>query len=440
MNKKGSNPEESTEEFNNDQVRVIVKKQPHCQVTMEIAVTPKATAAAYKYAIKSINKEVSVPGFRKGRAPEPMIEKNYKKYVDQEWKEVLVQTAFQEAMAVTKLYPMNKEAIKKPQLKSASREEGASIEIAFETSPKLPDIDPKELVLKQVKRKEVTEAEIEATVGNIRLQCAKWEEVADRPVQEGDYIDITVEEVENPGNFLCENTRFIVEKGKMGEWMRQLVTGKNVNDTVEGMSQRPDNHDPDEDFIPIRCKISILSIKSALMPALDNELAKKVGVNSVEELKSRVNANLNHQADEEVQEKLRNQLETLLLDKYSFDLPASLIQKEVGDRLHNIKTRLHQSGTPAEEIAKTAVELEQTIKEEVQHSFCLFFIASKIAEENNITVTQNELAKEVLTYMYMGKTSEESSLTSEDARNKAYLRLLTQKVEDHLIERATIEL
>lgn len=426
-------------EFKNDHAHVMVDRQPGCKIKLDITVTPQATQAAYNKAIKAINKEVSLPGFRKGKAPEAMIVKNYASYVDQEWKEILVQTAFKEAMALTKIYPLNEETIQKPQVKKTSQEEGAEIVIEFEASPQLPEISPKELKLSPVERREVTEEEVDESIENIRLHHATWEEVTDRAVQEGDYIDIDIENLDSPGDFLCKDTRFEVVPGKMGNWMRNLVIGKNVNDTAEGMSERSEELDPKAEFKPTHCKITIKAIKKAKLPEVDEELAKKVGVETAEELTEKVLQNLNNQAEEEVKQKLRDQLEETLLERYPFDIPSSLVTREKKNRLDFAKRDLQKAGKSDEEISRHLEEMEKDLDEKVNRAFRMFFIARHIADENKITVTQEELVRELMLQMYTQASPIDTSLDPEEARSKVYINLLSLKVKDFLIDQATIE-
>ncbi|NGX43459.1 MAG: Trigger factor [Chlamydiae bacterium] len=429
---------ETASEYKDDNISVVVDRQPGCRTKLDIFVTPKATLAAYKKAIKSINKEVSLPGFRKGKAPEAMIVKNYSKYVDQEWKDILVQTAFKEAIALAKVYPFNEESIQKPKINQFSKEEGANITIEFESAPQVPDIDTKGIKLTQVKRKEVSEEEIVDSMDNLRLHHATWE-VKDRPVKEGDFVDVNIEDMDHPERFICKDSRFEVSERKMGSWMYKLVIGKNVGDAVEGLSERSPDLDPETEFKPTNCKITIKSIQTAALPDVDDELAKKTGVSSVEELKERMVANLNNQADEEVKEKLREQVEEALLEKYPFDIPSSLRDKEMKDRLEKARSEMLDANKSEEEISKRLEELQHELSKQADRAFQLFFIARKVANENDISITQEEIVKELMMQLYSRGSNINPSMEPDEARNKAYFTLLSQKVKDYLIDHAEIK-
>ena len=126
---------DQVEEFKNDNVDVSVARLPGCLVKFEITVHPKATEAAYKQATKAVKKEVSIPGFRKGKASDALVQQHYAPHVDREFRDVVVQTAYHEAVTLSKTYPINEKSIKQPQLKSCSKEDGARVVIEMETLP-----------------------------------------------------------------------------------------------------------------------------------------------------------------------------------------------------------------------------------------------------------------------------------------------------------------
>lgn len=436
MSEKNKTSEVQT--FENEQVKVQLEKHPGCQVVMHIEVVPLAAEAAYDKAIKAVNREVSLPGFRKGKAPAQMILQRYASHVDQEWREILVQTAFKEGVTISQTYPLTQEKIKKPELKQVSKEKGALITFAFESSPAIPVIDPKDLTLKKIEKKPITEKEINEALENLRIHHAEWVEISDRPVQENDYIDVDIENADKPGDFICQNTRFEVADKKMGNWMRELVVGKSVDDVVEGMSERSDEMDPDAPFVPTHCKITIKAIKTANLPEINDELAKKMGSQSASELRERVEKSLQQQAEEYIRESLRHQLDTILAGKYPFDIPASLVSSEMKNRIDHVRREMQKTGKSEKEISEQVESMAQSLHEDVVRAFRLFFISRKVADENKISVSQGELVKELMMQLYSQSSPMDTAMDTEEARSKIYVNLLSKKVKDFLIDRASI--
>ncbi len=435
-----------TSEFKNENVSVTIAKNPGCSVTLDIRVSSPAAKAAYTKAIKVVNKEASLPGFRKGKAPEALVIQNFGKYIDQEWHEILTKTAFQEALDLTKVYPFSEESIKRPELKSASRDDGAHLVIEFEARPEVPSVDPKDLQLKTIEKKSISEAKVNQAIEEICWHHAQWEDVADREVQEGDYVDLDIEAVAtNPPKNLCTDTRFEAVKGKMGDWMLKLIMGLKVGDSAEGLSEKePENceeegcthehHKHKSEFEPTQCKITIKAIKKATLPEVDDELAKKVGCQNVAEMREKVAKDLELRAEEQVRSGLREQLENLLAEKYRFDLPASLIDHEKYYRVQQKMREIQESGAELNE--EKVKEIEGIVSNEVDKSFRLFFLSRKIAEDAGIVVSQDEIVQELMKQIYMRSSLIDESMEPNEVRSRLYVSILARKTTDYLVDLA----
>jgi trigger factor len=427
----------STSEIQTEHLNATIIRHPGCAVTLEIAVKPEATKAAYTKALKGINKEVVIPGFRKGKAPDSLILQQFSKHVTREWHDVLVNTAFHELLKHTHLYPLTQEkSIKKAEVKKASVEEGAQILIEYEARPDIPHIDFKDLQLQPVERKEVEPEDVEQTIHELLLRYAEWSDVEDRPVQEGDYVELDIVTAEEPPQILCQDMRFAVSKEKMAEWMYPLMLGRSVNDTVEGMSQRDSSFKEDPAaFKPTLCRITIKAIKRAKLPDLNDEFAKKVGLKTIEELRPRVEADLNKQADLEKQSQFRAQLEQIILKNYAFDLPASIFEKQ---RREMISQRLREEPPPISE--ERAKQISQEVQEKLQEAYQMFFSCQKIAEENGIQVYESEIQNEIIRQLMMPAEDRLINLNmpEEEVRSSLYVHVLSRKVLDFLVGKATV--
>lgn len=423
-----------------------VSREPGALVKLTIDVAPKATHASYQQALKNINKEVSVPGFRKGKAPTDYILKKYSKQVEQEWKELLLNTAFRESLGLIKTYPFDDKSVRKANIEKISLEEGAKVHIEFEALPDVPNINLEDLSLKPVQKKEITEKDIEDTIEEVRLHHAQWEDVEGRGVENGDWVDLDIVNAEKPEEIFVSNGRFKVEEKKIGEWLRQLILGKNKDEVLEAMSEKETHQDECEacesgedghhhhhdEFKPTLCRVTIKSIKKPNLPELNEELAKKVGAQSVEDLKTKVANTLSQREERRVQTKLRNQIDTQLLKKYAFDVPRSLIEK---DKKYRIEHRLSHLSTQDKD---SEAQIEQEVEQELQEAFQLLFLTRKIAQQHQISVSNEEVMQEFMQQMMMQDVEEkvvDQSMDSEEIRSRLFSYLLTKKAKDFLVEK-----
>lgn len=433
-----SQPPVSTEaeEVKTAHTTAHVQRLPGCRIKLEIQVDAEATQAAYAKAIKNVSKEVSLPGFRKGKAPDALILKQYGKHVTREWHDLIANTAFQEFLQTTNLLPFTRDkSVRRVEVKSASRETGSHIVIEYETSPAVPKVDKAQIKIEPFPRHVVTEKNIDERIHNLQLHYADWSIVNDRPIQEGDFVDLDIVAIDShPQRTVCEDMRFEVAEGKMGSWMRKLLIGHHVNDSVEGVSEREEGDEtPAEDFKPTQCRITVKSLYTSQLPALDEAFAKKLGLKDIADLRPKVVDELNRRADTEVKDRHRAQVEEQLLRIYPFEIPTSMIDEQkrvmVAERLHHLK----QSGTtePMEQLRK---EVEHAVDQELNRAYRLFFLCRSVADAHQIQVLQNEIYDEMGRQMMMSPDQAMAfqNMGAEEVQSKLYVNVLSRKALDFL--------
>lgn len=421
-------------EVKSDNVTVAIKQEPGSKVVLDISVTPKATDAAYSKAVKNVNKEISLPGFRKGKAPENFVIEKYGKQVETEWRSIVVQTGVQEAFKLLpNLYPYKKEGIRCSAIKQMARDTGALFTVEYEAAPAVPKIDLNSITLGHVDRRPVAQKDIDQIVEDLRYRLAKWEDVPDRAVQENDFVDLDIDKLDDPVEEVCRGSRFGVND--MSPWMKKIVVGSHIGDSIEGVSE-PDERRAEssqEPFQPTHCRITVKAIKKATLPDLDDSLAQKVGLKTWPELEERIVADLNRNADREMREQLHRQVDHLLLENYRFDMPLSLLEDEKQQRIDDATHWMHEVKATEEMIEQRKENLEKTLPEQVEKSCRLFFLLISIANAHNIQVTRDEIAQELSRQILQGQRLP-SDRNSEQIQNRLGRQILLQKTRDYIID------
>jgi trigger factor len=174
------------------------------------------------------------------------------------------------------------------------------------------------------------------------------------------------------------------------------------------------------------------------LPEISEELAKKTGADSLDDLKEKIKANLERSSEMEVREGLRQQIEQLLLEKYPFDVPSSFVNREKKNRLDQRKHQLKKENYSEEEISGILEKEQEGVEKTVSDSIRLFFLSKKVADEKNITITKDELLRELMEEMFNPLSPIDRSLDPEEARSKVYINLSSRKVEEYLVDQAKI--
>lgn len=425
----------------NEYVRFTIHNKPACVVEFDVEVLKPLMEITHKKAVKKVKKNITLSGFRKGKAPDPMIEKTYPNEIKKQWEQEIANLAFQECQKLARIPIMHKEAKISYQMKSHSPN-GALILLSFETEPHVPFIDPKTIVLKPVKRPEVSSQKVAETIRQTQFFFAKWEKVLNRPAQENDFVTLDVDLVEEKSP-LFSNTRFEANAKGMAEWMLSLVLGKNINDVVEGISV-PDesaSQEEKEELKPKKVQITIKSIDLATLPPVDEQFVKLLGVSTVEELHQRIEDLLNKQADSHVQEGLREQVTEALLQQFPFELPATLVQKEVEFRIQqlaqNAEFKTHWDSLTNDDRKK----MFETIQQQSEKAVRMFYLCRKIVDEANLSISGKDIPSAASTPLEILLSPQNKNLSNhpETEHAEAYSRLILEKAENWIIKYATLK-
>lgn len=425
-----------------ENVEVTVKKKPDCMVELLVKASESLVQSSYRKAIKSVAKEVSLPGFRKGKAPEALIVKSYKKPLEDRWQREIADTAFKEAQKVAKVPMLSQDTRISFDMKEKT-ESSAEMLFAFETEPAIPDFKPEDLEVIDLKPETIDDAKVDETIEHIRSFFGTWEDVTDRAVQTEDYVTVDIENLElDPPEKSIANQRFRVHKENMAEWMLDLVVGMKTGDAKEGMSN-PDKDAPESvkaDTPAKKVRVTVLKIEKQILPAVDDELAKKVGVATADEMKTRLKDLLTHRAEKEATEAKRDYIADELIKACSFDLPQSILQRELQHRMKQLmedKSYVSKLSTMSEDDKKAEVE---KIKAHAENAIRLFYICRHLCEKYKIDVQPDDVSAKVKTpldAMFVDRSEfyDYKSL-SQEQQAIVLSRVMLQKAEDFLIEKA----
>lgn len=393
--------EAMTEEFKNDLIHARVLRGPSCHVELDVVAATALVDKARQKAIKTVNKEVSFAGFRKGKAPDELVMKKFAPQVEKEVHNHLADIAYMEAQKNTQVPLLNNNASISFKMKKLTDTE-ANLSFSFETEPTIPNIDASLFEPKEVSRPEVGDKQIEEAIHQMLYYYATWAPVTERPIEDGDTILINLDtmdgEVTTP---VFDKIRFEVSKARMADWMKKLVTGAKSGDVLFGVSEADATATDAEkvEFLPKNVRLKIINVEKPALPELNDEFAQKVGAPDVASMRKSITDMLNNQADEKMKEECRDQINEFLVDKYSFDLPASLIETEkkhrINQQMQNEKFKANWEKMSEDE--KKAFEAK--IVDEASQAVRLFYLSRKIVNDAKISITHQDVQLEAVATM-----------------------------------------
>ncbi len=425
--------------YTNDHLTVLVTKKPHCQIKFDVTVAKPAVEAAYQKAIKKVSKEVSIPGFRKGKAPVHFIQNKYAGAIKEEFIDIVLQTSFNEALELSQLSPL-KNSFKSPMIKECSKEKGAHFIIEFEARLTPPDIKLEELQVKKVTAPIITEEDQQEAIKQLLLRMAEFTPISDREVQEDDFVNIQVTLFGTLPKVI-ENHRVQVNNKSLPNWLYSTLIGKKAGETIEGQTEPSTEQESDlvttDQSIPF--KATVLSIWEAKAPELNDEIAKKIGLESVEDLKHKMNERLQQTAKEDAFEQQILLIERALLDHYSLDIPKSYLEEEFKVRLEEYLEPLLKQEL-GDYVKQHMSSIEEQIRKISLERLAIYFMLHVVAVKNQITPTQEEIRSEFSRQTSLMSINRGSiTATNKEELEKQLYNLATeQKIKQFLLEHVTL--
>jgi trigger factor len=436
-------PSVASLEFSDDILKIKAHLKPACRVELEIQANPKIIKEAHFKAVKQVGKEVTLAGFRKGKAPPQLIEKNYPHQIDSEWQRCIAHALFFHSLQLTKIPLLNNDPKLNYNVKSHSLAEGAYVILSFESEPMIPTINPKEITLKKIERPVVNEDKVKETVRQLQFFFADWKKL-DRPIQEGDFVILDVHVIEqNPPQKLFNGVRFEVTDRSMAKWMKELIFGHSQGEIVEGISipDQDASTQDQEELKPKKVRVTIREVEEAKLPELNSTFVHQLGTSSVEQLYQNVEQLLHQKADAHMQEKFREEVCDILLTKYPFDVPASIVDRELRFRMKQLlqdPEYLNHWNSLTPEAKKRALA---SIGEQSEKAVRMFYLCRKIVSDAKITVSPDDIRKtpdSPLAFLLGDRRDFHPQDNKEVHEAEAFSRLLLAKAEDFVISHAKV--
>ena len=410
------------------EVSVVIHRKPACRIELEVKASPILVAAARREAIKKVGKEVVFPGFRKGKAPEEIILKKFADAVEKEWHKEIADAAFIAAQKQERVPLLSNTKISF-NLKSHSLIEGAHVIFDFETEPQIPTIDPQLFQPTSPKTHTVGDKEIDEAIRQARFFFAEWKPIADRGIQDGDYIMIDLETIEGTPSKIFDHIRFEVSEERMAPWMKRLAMNAKAGDVLEGVTE-PDpkaSEEEQKEFPPKKVRLTIHKAEEATLPPLDEEFAKKMGTESLDAMRESVRAILQKNIDDKEKDLLREQVNEFLVRGCTFEMPLSLVEAEKTHRVQQAQRYLEKMSSEERKRA------EEDLYNQASDAIRLFYLTRKIIQDAQIPITHADVQQQAVESADAFRQSVDPENLPKEVFALALSKVIMAKAQDYIL-------
>ena len=414
---------------------ITIERRPQSTVAVKVAVPPERVEQAAEKAFRRLVQKVTIPGFRPGKAPRALYERAYgSQHIYEEAARDLVDEYYREAVKEHQLTPLES-----PEVEISSGLVAGQPLVFEATVPVRPEVELGEYKAhgQKVESKPVTDEEVERVVAGMREHHAEVRPVQ-RPAAVGDVLTVDVDVMLEGKQLPPFGRDAHIEVGReyAVNGLSQGLLGAVEGETRTLELQFPDDY-PDAD---LRGKRGVFTVKvqqvaEKVLPELDDDFAKTVGVADLGALRQSVRNELAHAAFHAGRDEAADKALSHAIDTAKLEIPDVLVQDELDHMAGDLKERLRQQGLSYEEFLlrakKTEEELRKDWRDSAARRAASLLVLDEIAKREEIGVTSEELAVELAAMPVDPQNAD--ALRSPRVLSALARSLRNRKVIDHLI-------
>lgn len=413
-------------------MKVTVNDAGNSQKELVVEIPYERFMEVFEDEFKKLRPTIKMPGFRQGKAPKDLVIKEYKHKLNASALEKLVNESVYKSLVDYNINPLSQ-----PDIKDVKFEEGEPITFKIYV-----DVYP-EVVVENYKGfefvkeiEEVKDEDVEKVLNELQKNNISYEPVEDDSytVKNGDMVVIDfvgkVDEVPFDGGSGKDQTIVVGSNTFLKEFEDGLV-GMKKGETKAVEVTFPENyHEKSLSGKAAIFDITVKEIKKEIVPELDDEFTKTVDekCETLEELKKKIEEDLKIQVEDDSKNKLYDSIIKKLIEENPFEIPESM----VGDQANRLAEQALQRyqymyGVPPEKLGLRKEEVAKSMREQAIFQIKAALILNKIAELEEIKVSEEEIDEKVKEY------AEKLNLDFQEYKKELVSNKQIKNIEDNVL-------
>ena len=423
-------------------VQVETLEKSMAKLTIEVSAEEFETALDKAY--KKNKNKISLPGFRKGKAPRAMIEKMYGTGVFYEdAANDLIPGAYESAAKESEL-----EIVAQPSIDVTQIEKGKPFIFTATVAVK-PEVTLGDYKGIEVEKKtaEVTDEELQAEIDNVRESNSRMITVEDRAVQDGDITTIDFEGFVDGEPFeggKGENYPLTIGSHSFIDNFEEQLIGKNIGEETEVNVTFPEQYQAEElQGKPAVFKVTIKEIKVKELPELDDDFAQDVSeFDTVDEYKEDLKKKLLENKEAALKREKEEDVVGKIIENATMEIPDPMVDTQVRQMVQEFSQRIQSQGLSLQQYMQFTGMTPESLTNELQPQ-ALKRIQSRLVLEavvaaENIETSDVDLEKELekMAEMYQMEADKLKELVGEEEKKQIALDLAVQKAVELVVDAA----
>ncbi len=416
---------------------------------IKIEIEPEQVRDSYDRVSERYAKSANVPGFRRGHAPRSVVRTRFKSEIRSEVLRELVPDAINEAIGKHSLATIGEPDVQLDNAEALERlgEDPISVKVNVEVLPEIKLEKYKGLEAGRRVRP-VSDEDVEHMIDGLRDASASLQPVEDRGAASGDTVTVNFSGkfLDNPDeeDIKAEDVDVVLA----GEGVQQEFTDNLLG--VKPDEERTFTVEYPEDFSSkglagrkVEYTAQVTALRTKELPEVDDEWAKSLGdeFDSLATLREKIREDLDKRAAAEADHRIRNDVMRKLLETHKFEVPQTLVEQQTSHRLESVIRDMIGRGIDPRHAELNWEGARNELKEQAETDVRATMLLEQIAEEEKITVSDEEVEAEIDAIVATSRQPKEqvrAALTKDGGERSIATTLRNRKALDLLIENALV--
>ncbi len=416
---------------------------------IKIEIEPQQVRDTYDRISERYAKNANVPGFRRGHAPRSVVRTRFKGEIRSEVLRELVPEAINEAIGKHSLATIGEPDVQLDNAEALERlgEDPISVKVNVEVLPEVKLEKYKGLEAGRRVRT-VSDEDVDQMIAGLRDASASLQPVEDRGAESGDTVTV---------NFYGKFLDHPDEEDIKAEDVDVVLAGEGVQQefTDNLLGVKPDEErtfavEYPADFSSkglagrkVEYKAQVSALRTKELPEVDDEWARSLGdqFDSVATLREKIREDLDKRAAAEADHRVRNDVMRKLLETHRFEVPQTLVEQQTSHRLESVVRDMIGRGIDPRGTELNWEGARNDLKEQAEADVRATMLLEQIAEEEKITVSDEEVEAEIDAIVATSRQPKEqvrAALTKDGGERSIATTLRNRKALDLLVENALV--
>jgi trigger factor len=416
---------------------------------IRIEIEPEEIRSAYDRISKQYSKAATVPGFRPGHAPTSVVRTRYKSEIRSDVIRELLPDAVNAAIAEHSIHAIGEPNVELDNTEALDNlgDQPITVKVGLEVLPEITLSEYKGLEITR-RLRPITDADIDRVIDEFRNSTAAFMPVEDRPSELGDTVTINARgkfaDEPDAEEIKVDDVEVVLGGPGVQQEFTENLTGVRPEETKTFLVDYPqDFSSPGLAGKKVEYAAEVTAVRKKELPELDDEWAASLGgdVDSVATLKTKVREDLEARATAESDHQMRGEVVRKLVAAHQFEVPESLVEQQTVHRLEEIARQMMNRGVDPRTAQVDWAGAREELKVQAEEDVRATMLMEKIAEAENITISDEEIEAEIESIATATRQSIEqvrAALTKNGGERSIAQRLRNRKALDLLIENARV--